>query len=156
MIRLDGATVLLQWAVGGLLFLWVTSRGREVGIGYGWLLRSIYAVVAIGAAFAGRRWQPVAGRDVSAVLVAACAAAALVVSIRRRRAGLGGEGSFAPRLDLLAPAIGAVGLVCAGSAAGGPHVLAVARTNDVAASLMSGAHAVGSARSCTRCERSSQ
>ena len=31
MIRLDGATVLLQWATGGLLFLWVTTRRREVG-----------------------------------------------------------------------------------------------------------------------------
>ena len=31
MIRLDAATVLLQWAGGGLLFLWVTTRRREVG-----------------------------------------------------------------------------------------------------------------------------
>jgi hypothetical protein len=38
-IRLDAATVLLQWAVGGLFFLWVTTRAREVGIGYGWLVR---------------------------------------------------------------------------------------------------------------------
>lgn len=128
MIRLDAATVLLQWSTGGLLFLWVTTRRREVGIGYGWLLRSIYAVVAIGAAFAGRRWQPVAGRDVCALLVAASAAAVLIVSIRRRRAGLAGERSFAPWLDLLGPAIGAVGLVCGGWAAGGPHLLAVART----------------------------
>ena len=43
MIRLDAATVLLQWATGGLLFLWVTTRRREVGIGYGWLLRGVYA-----------------------------------------------------------------------------------------------------------------
>ena len=28
-IRLDAATVLLQWAVGGLLFLWVTTRRRR-------------------------------------------------------------------------------------------------------------------------------
>ena len=45
-IRLDAATVLLQWAVGGLLFLWVTTRGREVGIGYGWLVRGIYILMA--------------------------------------------------------------------------------------------------------------
>ena len=31
---------MLQWATGGLLFCWVTTRRREVGIGYGWLLRS--------------------------------------------------------------------------------------------------------------------
>jgi hypothetical protein len=35
---------------------------------------------------------------------------------------------FPPALDLVAPAVGAVGLVAAGMAAGGPDVLAVART----------------------------
>jgi len=45
MIRLDAATVLLQWATGGLLFLWVTTRRRQVGIGYGWLLRGVYATL---------------------------------------------------------------------------------------------------------------
>ena len=50
MLNLDAATVLLQWSVGGLLFLWVTSRRREVGIGYGWLLRSVYGLMAVGAA----------------------------------------------------------------------------------------------------------
>ena len=49
MLNLDAATVLLQWSVGGLLFLWVTSRRREVGIGYGWLLRSVYGLMAVGA-----------------------------------------------------------------------------------------------------------
>src|SRR5581483_3061676 len=48
-IRLDGATVLLQWAVGGLLFLWVTGRRREVGLGYGWLLRGVYGLLALSA-----------------------------------------------------------------------------------------------------------
>ena len=48
MIELDGATVLLQWATGGLAFLWVTTRRREVGLGYGWLLRSVYGVIAAG------------------------------------------------------------------------------------------------------------
>ena len=38
-VKLDAATFLLQWAIGGLLFLWVTTRRREVGLGYGWLLR---------------------------------------------------------------------------------------------------------------------
>ena len=47
MIRLDAATVLLQWATGGLLFLWVTTRRREVGIGYGWLLRATYGAMAL-------------------------------------------------------------------------------------------------------------
>ena len=34
--------MLLQWATGGLVFLWVTTRRREVGLGYGWLLRGVY------------------------------------------------------------------------------------------------------------------
>src|SRR5205823_10867438 len=37
-------------------------------------------------------------------------------------------GEFPPALDLIAPVIGAVGLVFAGANAGGPHLLAVART----------------------------
>ncbi|MDP9069851.1 MAG: hypothetical protein M3N68_00905, partial [Actinomycetota bacterium] len=90
MIRLDAATVLLQWATGGLLFLWVTSRRREVGLGYGWLLRGTYLVMATGAVLAGRRLEPVPGRDVAAALVAVGAALALVVSVVRRRAGVRG------------------------------------------------------------------
>jgi len=39
MIRLSAATVLLQWSAGGLLFAWVTTRRREVSLGYGWLMR---------------------------------------------------------------------------------------------------------------------
>ena len=46
MIRLDAATVLLQWAVGGLVFCWVTTRRREVSLGYGWLLRGTYGLMA--------------------------------------------------------------------------------------------------------------
>ena len=49
MARLDASTVLLQWAAGGLFFLWITTRRRAVGIGYDWLLRAVYAVMAIGA-----------------------------------------------------------------------------------------------------------
>ena len=35
MVSLDAATVLLQWAAGGMLFLWVTTRHRIVSLGYG-------------------------------------------------------------------------------------------------------------------------
>ena len=48
-MKLDGATFLLQWATGGLAFLWVTTRRREVSLGYGWLLRGVFGVMAIGA-----------------------------------------------------------------------------------------------------------
>ncbi|MGH9190741.1 MAG: hypothetical protein ACRD0Q_12070 [Acidimicrobiales bacterium] len=91
MIRLDAATVLLQWATGGLAFLWVTSRRREVGIGYGWLLRISFGVLAAAAVVAGRLGDAVAGRDVAAAAVATAAVVALAVSIVRRRAGVAGE-----------------------------------------------------------------
>ncbi|MCU1462858.1 MAG: hypothetical protein JWO37_2933 [Acidimicrobiales bacterium] len=157
MIRLDAATVLLQWATGGLLFLWVTSRRREVGIGYGWLLRGVYGAMAVGAAAAGGLVRADAMRDVCALLTGLAAFGALGVSVVRRRAGVAGErareqrrrdrvlamtggiergdgapdatvAEFPPWLDLVAPAIGVVGLVAAALADGGPHPLAVART----------------------------
>ena len=156
MIGLDAATVLLQWATGIALFGWVTTRRREVGIGYGWLLRATVLVLAAAAVAAGRVLGPVAGRDACAVAVAVASAVALVVSVARRRAGVagerarrerraqrvaamvgrgGGEGrtgepraEFPPGLDLAAPVFGGLGLVAAGVAAGGPDGLAVART----------------------------
>lgn len=91
MIRLDAATVLLQWAVGGLFFLWVTSRRREVGIGYGWLLRGVYGGMALLSVVVGGLVAPAAGRDTFAGLVAVAAGVALTVSVVRRRAGVAGE-----------------------------------------------------------------
>ena len=91
MIRLDAATVLLQWAVGGLLFLWVTTRSREVGIGYGWLLRGLYLLMAAGAAVLGAAIDPVPVREASSVAVVAAGGGALAVSIVRRKAGVRGE-----------------------------------------------------------------
>ena len=44
-MRLDLASVMLQWATGGLLFCWVTTRRREVSLGYGWLIRGVFALV---------------------------------------------------------------------------------------------------------------
>ena len=144
MIRLDAATVLLQWAVGGLLFLWVTTRRREVGIGYGWLLRATYLLLALGAVAAGRIGDAVLVRDAGAIGVALAAGVALAVSVVRRRAGVAGERErvakrsdrvsamtgidrdadgplegvpeFPPVLDLIAPVIGVIGLVAAGMA----------------------------------------
>jgi hypothetical protein len=164
-IRLDAATVLLQWAVGGLLFGWVTTRRREVGVGYGWLIRGTYLVLAAGSLAAAVVLGPVPGRDLATLGVIAATGAALVVSIVRRRAGVAGErarrerraarvgamtpggsegaagegppadpgaattpAEFPPVLDLVAPVIGAAGLVVAGLAAGGDPVLAVVRT----------------------------
>lgn len=156
MISLDAATVLLQWAAGGLLFLWVTSRGRQVGIGYGWLLRSTYLLMALGALAVGLWTDPVPVREASSLAVAAGASVALGVSIVRRRAGVAGERArverraarvaamtridrprhggpdpdareFPPVLDLVAPVVAVPGLVAAGVAAGDPAALSVVR-----------------------------
>jgi hypothetical protein len=87
-IRFEAPTVLLQWAAGGLLFLWVTTRGRLVGLGYGWLMRTVFAVIGvlgIVAAKAGT-WVPL--RDWPAVAMVIAASVALVVSVMRKEAGV--------------------------------------------------------------------
>ena len=92
MIRLDAATVLLQWAVGGLFFCWVTTRRREVSLGYGWLLRGTYGLIALGALVTGLRYgEPVPVRDVASAGVVLGTLVALVVSVVRRKAGVAGE-----------------------------------------------------------------
>jgi hypothetical protein len=94
-MQLDLATVLLQWATGGLLGCWVTTRRREVGLGYGWLLRATFVVLAVGAVVAGRASGDdstgAVMRDVAAAAVAAGAGFALVISIARRAAGASGQ-----------------------------------------------------------------
>jgi len=155
-IDFDASSVLLQWATGGLFFLWITTRRREVSLGYGWLMRGTYLVMAAGAAWIDLRViEPLVVRDVASIGVALAAGVALVSSIVRRRAGVSGQVALAeartervaamtgidrtaavkdtavrefdPRLDLVAPMIGVVGVVAAALQAGGPHWLAVAR-----------------------------
>ncbi|MEY3091368.1 MAG: hypothetical protein RIU67_151 [Actinomycetota bacterium] len=158
MIDLDAATFLLQWAVGGMIGCWFTTRRREVGLGYGWMLRITFLCLAVAAAALG--WSSDGGaatrvRDVVSVLVAVACAGALASSIVRRKAGVRGRiaehdrrsqriaemtgidrdevaidrvgREFDPRLDLIAPIVGTVGLVAAGVGAGGNDALAVAR-----------------------------
>lgn len=74
-----------------MLFCWFTTRRREVGLGYGWLLRGVYALFAIGAVVAGFRYGSVPLREVSSILVAAAAIGGLASSIVRRRAGVSGQ-----------------------------------------------------------------
>ena len=90
-IRLDAATVLLQWAVGGMLFCWFTTRRREVGVGYGWLLRATYLGLVIGGLLAAWRSGWSAGRDIAAGLTALTISVALVISVVRRKAGVSGQ-----------------------------------------------------------------
>ena len=88
MIRLDAASFLLQWAVGGLVFLWVTTRRREVGIGYGWLMRSTFGLMALASTVVAQIVGTVPVRDAAALGVALATGWALVVSYQRRRAGV--------------------------------------------------------------------
>ena len=144
MIQLSAATFCLQWATGGLLFLWVTTRRREVGVGYGWLMRGTYGAIAALGVFLGVRYGSSLGRELAGVGVAVAATVALAVSVQRRKAGVRGERErvavksaritamtgidrdidgprddvpeFPPVLDLVAPVLGALGLLAAGIA----------------------------------------
>jgi len=124
MMDFDGATVLLQWAVGGLAFGWVTTRHQLLGVGYGWLLRGVWGLTALGGLVVGLRTDTVPVREAAAVGVVLATLFALVVSIRLKDEGPKGLPTW---LDLPAPLIGLVGLVAAGIDAGGPDGLAVAR-----------------------------
>ncbi len=99
MIKLDAATVLLQWATGGLFFLWYTTRKHEMGAGYGWLLRGSFATLAIGAAAAGFATDTVIVREVSSIAVAVVS----IATLRRKNV----------RWDVVAPVIGVIGLLVA-------------------------------------------
>jgi hypothetical protein len=92
-VQFDLATLLAQWAAGGLLFCWVTTRRREVGIGYGWLLRISYGVMAVLSVMAGVGDEGTGAliRNVATGLMAAGAAVALLQSYVRRAAGVRGQ-----------------------------------------------------------------
>ncbi len=177
MIRLDAATVLLQWSVGGLFFLWFTTRRRVVGLGYGWLLRGTYLLMVLGGFAAGLAFGFVLVRDIAALAVAVATAVALVVSVRRKGAGVSGADAehdrrsarvaemtgidraressgatvavagerpgveFPPALDLVAPAIGVIGLLAAGidASTGGAENLIVAVLRTLAGAAFLGA-----------------
>ncbi len=155
MISLDIATFLLQWAVGGLFFLWVTTRRREVSIGYGWLLRGTYGIIAALGLVVGLRYGTVWVREIAAAGVVVACVVVGWISWRRRAAGVARQrervqarsarvtamtgidraeqtfdtavAEFDPRLDLIAPAIGLVGVIAGGVAQGGPTWLGIAR-----------------------------
>lgn len=92
-MHLDAATILLQWATGGMAFLWVTTRGRLVSLGYGWLLRGVFGIIGIGAVAAELRAEHHGGGHavflVGAGGLIAGASVAGIVSVVRRRAGVG-------------------------------------------------------------------
>ena len=96
-MRLDAATFLLQWSTGGLAFLWFTLRSKEISLGYSKLLRATYGVLAALGVAAGFYFDRVLIREVAGVAVVGIAFA----TFARRES----------RTDLIAVAIGAIGLL---------------------------------------------
>jgi hypothetical protein len=155
-VQLDLATLLAQWATGGLFFCWVTTRRREVGIGYGWLLRISFGVMAVLSVISGAG-DPGTGaviRNAFTALMALAAGVALLLSYGRRAAGVRGQREvrakraarvasmtgdtrvehdpeagpeFDPHLDLVAPIAGVIALFGAASFVGDDFALSLAR-----------------------------
>lgn len=155
MIDLHAATVLLQWATGGLFFTWVTTRHRIVSLGYGWLLRGTFAFIGACGVAAGIVGGPYWPREIFGIASIVAALVVLGVSIVRRQAGVSGQreiverrservaamtgidreeqrfdktqAEFDPRLDLIAPALGLVAIIGGAIHAGGPLWLGILR-----------------------------
>ena len=77
-----------------MLGCWYTTRHREVGLGYGWLLRGTYVLMAVASAYigfaSGSSSSAATIRDIGAVVAAIGIALGLVQSIVRRKAGVSG------------------------------------------------------------------
>ena len=85
-MRLDLATVLIQWSAGGLFGGWLTTRHRLVSTGYGWLVRGVFGVLAaiglgVGIAEGGDVGSTV--RNAGAAAMVIFAGVALAESIAR-------------------------------------------------------------------------
>ena len=157
MIDFQASTFLLQWATGGLLFLWVSSKTRLIGLGFGWTTRITYLVIAGIGLVAGVMGDTLWFREISNIGLLMATSFALLVSIARRKAGVKGQRElqrsradrvsamlgdrgqikvsntvatkeFPPVLDLIAPIIGTFGLVAGAVDAAGSIWLSIART----------------------------
>ena len=157
MIDFQPSTFLLQWATGGLLFLWVSNKTRLIGLGFGWTTRITYLVIAGIGLVVGVKGDTLWLREISNIGLLMATSVALLVSIARRKAGVKGQRElqrsranrvsamlgdrdqikvsntvtikeFPPALDLIAPAIGTFGLIVGAVDAAGSIWLSVART----------------------------
>ena len=157
MIDFQASTFLLQWATGGLLFLWVSSKTRLIGLGFGWTTRITYLVIAGIGLVVGLMGDTLWLREISNIGLLMATSFTLLVSIARRKAGVKGQRElqrsradrvsamlgdrgrttvsntvatkeFPPVLDLIAPIIGTFGLVAGAVDAAGSIWLSVART----------------------------
>jgi len=155
MIDVHGASVLLMWATGGFFFLWVTTRRRQVGLGYGWTMRITYIAIAGLAIATGIASGPYWPREIAGMAAIAGSVVALGESWSRRRAGVEGQRrvverrservaemtgidkeeqrfdadapEFRPWLDLLAPFFGVIAIVAGAVHAEGPAWLSILR-----------------------------
>jgi len=157
MIDFQAPTFLLQWATGGLLFLWVSSKTRLIGLGFGWTTRITYLVIAGIGLVVGVEGDTLWLREISNIGLLVATSFALLVSVTRRKAGVEGQRElkksrtdrvsvmlgerdqikvpdivatkeFPPLLDLIAPVIGTFGLIVGAVDAAGSIWLSVART----------------------------
>lgn len=157
MIDFQASTFLLQWATGGLLFLWVSSKTRLIGLGFGWTTRITYLVIAGIGLVVGVMGDTLWLREISNIGLLMATSFTLLVSVARRKAGVKGQRElqrsradrvsamlgdrgqikvsntvatkeFPPVLDLIAPIIGTFGLVAGAVDAAGSIWLSVART----------------------------
>lgn len=90
---------MLQWSAGGMLFLAYTFRTGEISVGYGKLLRGVYAALALIGLGLGIAFGSIIGREVAAVVLAVLS----IVGFARK------DVTF----DVLAAAAGFVGVVIA-------------------------------------------
>lgn len=115
--------------MGGLAFLWVTSRRGLLSVGYRWLLYGVWGSLAGLAAALGFAGDTIWLRDVFGAIAAGVCIVAVLLSKNQ---------NFPPRrVDFLAPALGIVGLVAAGLEADGSVALAIVRV--IAGALFLGA-----------------
>ena len=156
MVEVHAATLLVGWAAGGWFFLWVTTRRREVGLGYGWLMRGVFLALAGGSLAVAFAAEPTWTREIATAAFMCAGLVAAVVSVLRRSAGTRGQRAevgrrsarvaemtgidraetrfdasapeFPPVLDLVAATVGLVAVLLGAVAAAGPTGLAVART----------------------------
>ncbi len=90
---------MLQWSAGGMLFLAYTFSTGEISVGYGKLLRGVYAALALIGLGLGIAFGSIIGREVAAVVLAVLS----IVGFARK------DVTF----DVLAAAAGFVGVVIA-------------------------------------------
>ena len=90
---------MLQWSAGGMLFLAYTFRTGEISVGYGKLLRGVYAALALIGLGLGIAFGSIIGREVAAVVLAVLS----IVGFARKDV----------KFDVLAAAAGFVGVVIA-------------------------------------------